>query len=185
MRAVVAADVERCDGIPIRLSGIAAKFKPHITLWGRFEPASDVDLDRLSEQLIEIAADLVLPEIDLRGPRPVGDMVWYEADPDCEGYEALRDVHNHLGCQLRAAGLIGANLLPEAFRGAGYRPHLTAAWGDGVAVASDAQMMRLRVRALSLYTYAHLPSDSLVTGHALGAVAGTDATPDDASRSWR
>jgi len=169
VRAVVAADVERCDGRPIHLRGVASKFKPHITLWGRFEPSSDIDLDRLKDQLIEIAAGIVMPEIDLRGPRPVGDMVWYEADPDCEGYAALRDAHNHLGRRLRAAGLIGADLLPAAFRGAGYRPHLTAAWGAGVTVASDERMIRLRVRALSLYTYAHLPSDSFVTSHALRA----------------
>lgn len=164
MRCVVAADVVRLDGLPIQLSGIAAKFKPHVTLCGRFEPVLDRDWAAFTQKASELVEDLTFPELRLLGPRYIGEeMVWYESDPGVEGFDALMTAHDVLGRRLRGSGLIEVDLLPPEFRGAGFRPHLTAAWAVPRASSDPEHALWVRVSALSIYTYATLPGEGPVT----------------------
>jgi hypothetical protein len=168
---VIAADVVRCDGLPIGLAGIAAKFQPHITLWGRFEPSAGQDWEAFVASVGEAVEDLVFPRLILAGPRAVGeDMIWYESDPGAPGFETLRSVHHSLGRRLNRLGLIGADLLPTGFRGAGYRPHLTAAWAAAPNPLMTEHTLEVKVSALCLYSYDHLPRDGAVTRRPLRAV---------------
>lgn len=172
MRCVIAADVMRPGGVPIQLSGIAAKFEPHVTLWGRFEPVRDRGWDAFTKEATELVEDLTFPDLRLMGPRHVGeDMVWYESDPGADGFDALRSAHDILGRRLRECGLIEDDLLPAEFRGVGYRPHLTAAWAGPSASSKPEHPLWVRVSALSIYSYATLPSDGPVARCQLRAIA--------------
>ena len=168
MRCVVAADVARCDGLAIALTGIAARFEPHITLYGRFRPALFNNRDDFASRIADAVGDLAFPPLTLLGPRRIGeDMAWYEADRGGEGYDALMNAHLVLGRDLRERDLVEEELLPAHFRGPGYRPHMTTARGAVPTDLDEAGSVRVKVTALSLYMYTHLPDDSVVSRQVL------------------
>ncbi|GBH29427.1 2'-5' RNA ligase family protein [Sphingobium xenophagum] len=146
MFAIAAIDVD-CAAMPLAplLSGPARRFRPHVTLMPRF----DADASPAVQAALANAA---LPQaLVVSGPRsPTSDLLWYECDPNCEGYADMVALHNL--CASFAKSECGA------YSGSGFRPHMTIASETGSLPEGLPGTLRLTPIAMVIYRFGHDPN---------------------------
>lgn len=161
---VLAADVlDDCRILERSLSGVARKFKPHITLRGRFR--ADLSEERNLARLLLEAERFVPHLVQLSPPVSVNlDMIWLECLPGNLGHAQLCQAHRVLDNNLRDQGLIREDLTPPHFNRDGFRPHITLKWGRNIGEWEKLNMPEsVRLKNLSMYCYEDTPWSGKVT----------------------
>ena len=140
-----------------RLQGTAAKFRPHITLRGRFatEDAREADL----REILLSVRGLLPRRIEVSDAEVVDpDMIWLECRPRDAGYAALCAAHHAIDAELAHRHMVAEDLTPSHFLGTGYRPHVTVAWCASLDEKAALSLPKvLYPLALTLYTYDKSP----------------------------
>lgn len=117
----------RIEPTPERF-GLAKRFPLHLTIRGRFL----VRPGELASVAREVARGLPkLPAFraELRGPlQPREDLWWYEILPGHRGFATARQAHELADTVLAEHGLIVRDLTPSAYKGTGFRPHITVSF---------------------------------------------------------
>ncbi len=160
---VLALDVEGVGlDLGSLLSGVARKFRPHVTLRGRFAASRQVDLAALRELIIDLRYPAL---VELDSPLAItSDLTWLECLPGSRGYAELTNIHQVLNARLSVSGLIGADLTPGDQAGDGYRPHLTLSWHS--SPPRDPELsgsIMVRAKGFSAYSYERSPELDAVT----------------------
>jgi 2'-5' RNA ligase len=161
-------DVEGVDeDLEGLLSGAARKFRPHITLRGRFVGSGSTNLEALASLFHGVA----LPSmIDLAGPVLMNpSLAWLECLPGERGYHHLLATHGELNQRLAMSGLVSEDRTPAEQAGVHFRPHLTLSWEQSSRVEPmAARRLTVRGAAITAYSYVDNPLNDLVTRHLLG-----------------
>lgn len=140
------------------LSGTAACFSPHISVYPRFE-ATEEQLEQLKFSLMNM---FVPSMIRLRGPKVIGEnLTWYECETSSIGYENLVNSHNVI---LKISMNAGFSCDPM-FSGKNYRPHFTTRSNLSAEISKEETAIFVRGLRYVLYNIDGL--SGVVTTNAL------------------
>lgn len=164
MNLIVALDLESVGGERLPQSlGIAAKFRPHITLLGRSTLAAGRPFPQVAQRFRLAASGRTWPILELQGPiLAAPQLAWFESLPGAPGWRDLVEAHASW-CELaRDLGLTDPRR--GAFSGGAYRPHMTTSWGVplGEQPFGPPSLVYVRPVATALYTYDEDPERDTV-----------------------
>ena len=118
MNTVVALGFDRMSGQKLakELSGIAAKFSPHISLKGRFSLKAGVSLVELRDLVLNVVGELECVRYNLGPPIEVRrGLIWREIT-GADEVACLKHIHMRLNEALARSGLMDADKTPTMYR---------------------------------------------------------------------
>jgi hypothetical protein len=140
------------DAPRIGLHGTACKYRPHITLFPRFQGVLRSAIVGFAARRVVSLVRRLPVGIQLVGPVRIGPrLLWYECVQGCDGFVALIDFHSRMVTAAR-----GLQTSSE-FSFGNFRPHLTARSDSRPVDEFLPPQLRVWPSELALYSYSGDP----------------------------